>query len=50
MGMFDHFPYTNFHELNLDWILQALKEIEKTMDQFVSLSVMMVLCRMEIPV
>lgn len=38
MGMFDHFPYTNFHELNLDWILQALKEIEVTMDQFVSLN------------
>ena len=38
MGMFDHFPYTNFHELNLDWILQALKEIEKTMDQFVAIN------------
>ena len=38
MGMFDHFPYTNFHELNLDWILQVLKEIEKTMDQFVTLN------------
>ena len=39
MGMFDHFPYTNFHELNMDWILQALKEIEQTMDQFVSLNI-----------
>lgn len=38
MGMFDHFPYTNFHELNLDWILQALKEIETTMDQFVAIN------------
>lgn len=38
MGVFDQFPYTNFHELNLDWILQALKEIEKTMDQFVSIN------------
>ncbi len=38
MGMFDHFPYTNFHELNLDWILQALKEIETTMDQFVTIN------------
>ena len=26
MGLFDQFPYTNFHELNLDWILKALKE------------------------
>ena len=38
MGVFDQFPYTNFHELNLDWILQALKEIEKTMDAFVSIN------------
>ena len=27
MGMFDHFPYTNFHELNLDWIISAVKEL-----------------------
>lgn len=24
--MFEQFPYTNFHELNLDWIIQKLKE------------------------
>lgn len=24
--MFEQFPYTNLHELNLDWILQKLKE------------------------
>ena len=24
--MFEQFPYTNFHELNLDWILQKIKE------------------------
>lgn len=23
---FENFPYTNFHELNLDWIIQKLKE------------------------
>ena len=23
---FEHFPYTNFHELNLDWIIQKVKE------------------------
>ena len=38
MGVFDHFPYTNFHELNLDWILQVLKYIETTMDEFVALN------------
>ena len=40
MGLFDHFPYTNFHELNLDWILKALREIETTMDQFVAINVL----------
>ena len=24
--MFEHFPYTNFHDLNLDWIIQKVKE------------------------
>lgn len=24
--MFENFPYTNFHELNLDWIIQKIKE------------------------
>ena len=38
MGLFDHFPYTNFHELNLTWILNALKEIQTTMDQFVAIN------------
>lgn len=28
MGVFEHFPYTNFHELNLSWILAKLKELE----------------------
>ena len=38
MGLFDHFPYTNFHELNLDWILRMLKEIDTTMSQFVAIN------------
>lgn len=28
MGVFENLPYTNFHELNLDWIIEKLKEIE----------------------
>lgn len=28
MGFFKNFPYTNFHDLNLDWILNKIKEIE----------------------
>ena len=38
MGAFDHFPYTNFHELNLMWILEALKEIQTTTEQFVAIN------------
>ena len=38
MGLFDQFPYTNFHELNLDWILKALRELEHTIDQFVAIN------------
>lgn len=26
MGLFEHFPYTNYHELNLDWIIEKIKE------------------------
>lgn len=28
MGLFDQFPYTNFHELNLDWIMGQMKNVE----------------------
>lgn len=28
MGIFEHFPYTNFHEVNLDWLLAKVKELE----------------------
>lgn len=28
MGLFEHFPYTNFHDLNLDVILQRVKNAE----------------------
>lgn len=27
MGLFNNFPYTNFHELNLDWLVNKVKEI-----------------------
>lgn len=27
MAFFNRFPYTNFHELNLDWILEKINEI-----------------------
>lgn len=27
MGIFRQFPYTNFHEINLDWLLNEMKKI-----------------------
>lgn len=32
MGLFEQFPYTNFHELNLDWLLQEMKRLAGRMD------------------
>lgn len=32
MGAFDHFPYTNIHELNLDWVLKTCKEVKAKVD------------------
>ena len=28
MGVFDNFPYTNYHDLNLDWIIKKIHELE----------------------
>lgn len=28
MGLFEHWPYANFHELNLDWIISKVKQID----------------------
>lgn len=30
MGMFEQFPYTNFHELNLDWLIDQIQKIKST--------------------
>lgn len=30
--MINHFPYTNFHELNLDWIVSTMKQISTNID------------------
>ena len=38
MSLFDQWPYTNFHELNLDWILESLRVLEHTIDQFVAIN------------
>ena len=33
MGLFNNFPYLNFHELNLDWLLKKTKSLEKDVEE-----------------
>lgn len=33
--MFNKFPYTDFHELNLDWVLMKIKELSQEMQDFI---------------
>lgn len=33
--MFNNYPYTDFHELNLDWILQKLRDLQAQMDELI---------------
>lgn len=40
MGVFEQFPYTNFHDLNLDWILRAIQSMDKKLDEFVASNVL----------
>lgn len=32
--MFEIWPFSNFHDLNLDWIIKTIKEWDKKLDQF----------------
>lgn len=32
MGVFEHFPYANIHNLNLDWILEHFKDFQAALD------------------
>ena len=34
MGFFDNYPYTDFHELNLDWVIARIKELTQEMINF----------------
>ena len=31
LGFFDKYPYTDFHELNLDWIIKVIRDLAKEM-------------------
>lgn len=33
--MFNMYPYTDFHELNLDWLLKQIREINATLKNFI---------------
>lgn len=35
MGIFRQFPYSNFHEMNMDWLLSKMKELESEFNNFV---------------
>lgn len=35
MSIFNEFPYTNFHELNLDWLIKQVKETDEKVDNFI---------------
>ncbi len=32
MAFFNKYPYTDFHEMNLDWILDTMKKLEDKYD------------------
>lgn len=36
MGFWNRYPYTDFHELNLDYVLKKMKEIEADLDGLLS--------------
>lgn len=38
MGLFEQFPYSNFHEMNLDWVLHELKKLETQISNFVAIN------------
>lgn len=33
LGFLHKFPYSNFHELNLDWLISTVKSFSGTIDQ-----------------
>lgn len=37
MSLRDNFPYSNFHELNLDWIIEEMRKLRTDMTKFTAL-------------
>lgn len=37
MALFENFPYTNFHEMNMDWLLKKVKELSAQVAEFETL-------------
>ena len=33
MAVFDNFPYTNIHELNMDWLIKSTGEVKQLADE-----------------
>lgn len=33
MGLYDNWPYTNFHEINLDWVIQTMRDAMAKIDE-----------------
>lgn len=33
MGLYENFPYTNFHDLNQDWILKEIKSVDSKIEE-----------------
>ena len=34
MALFENFPYTNLHELNLDWLIDNIRKLEESQVQY----------------
>ena len=38
MAFWNKYPYTDFHELNLDWVLKTIKLMDEKLDNFINLN------------
>ena len=38
MGFFKNFPYTNFHEMNLDWVLKEIENLKKYIENYTAVN------------